>query len=494
MRVIVAVLLALSVLGGRWAAAPPAAGKVSAWVSAHTAAGQEAEFLVVLSQQADLSGAAALPTRRARGRYVYETLWQTAQATQDPLLRWLAANDVPHRAYYIVNAIWVKGDAAVAEALAARADVARLEGNPAIANSLHVASSAAATAPNGVESNLSYVKADVVWALGYTGQGIVVGAQDTGYQWDHPAVINQYRGWNGTTADHDYNWHDSIHTNNLDCAGDSPEPCDDHGHGTHTLGTAVGDDGAGNQIGVAPGATWIGCRNMNEGVGTPATYLECFEWFLAPYPVGGGPQDGEPDLAPDVTINSWGCPPSEGCDDVNVLRDAVEAQRAAGIFTVASAGNSGPNCSTVNDPSGIYDAAYTVGALNKGTDTLANFSSRGPVTVDGSGRPKPDLAAPGTSIRSSYLNNTYASLSGTSMAVPHVAGAVALLWSARPALRGDVNATEILLNYAAHDLPASTCGSSGVPNHSFGFGRLDVLAALAGVHFLPMVHAGPIAH
>ena len=63
---------------------------------------------------------------------------------------------------------------------------------------------------------------------------------------------------------------------------ESPEPCDDNGHGTHTTGTTVGDDGAGNQIGVAPGAKWIGCRNMDQGNGTPATYTECFQFFIAP--------------------------------------------------------------------------------------------------------------------------------------------------------------------------------------------------------------------
>ena len=73
-------------------------------------------------------------------------------------------------------------------------------------------------------------------------------------------------------------------------------PCDDKGHGTHTIGTAIGDDGMGNQIGMAPGAKWIGCRNMDQGNGTPARYIECMEFFLAPYPVGGTPAQGDPTL------------------------------------------------------------------------------------------------------------------------------------------------------------------------------------------------------
>ena len=147
-----------------------------------------------------------------------------------------------------------------------------------------------------------------VWAEGFFGQGIVVGGADTGIRWTHNALKPHYRGWNGITADHNFNWHDSIHSGGGICGPDSPAPCDDSGHGTHTIGTAVGDDGAGNQIGMAPQAKFIGCRNMNVGVGSPATYTECFEWFLAPYPVGGNPSQGDPDKAPDITTNSWTCP------------------------------------------------------------------------------------------------------------------------------------------------------------------------------------------
>ena len=104
------------------------------------------------------------------------------------------------------------------------------------------------------------------------------------------------------------------------------------------------------------------------------------EFFLAPYPVGGDPSQGDPSKAPDVTINSWGCPTSQGCSP-NTLQAGVEAQRAAGIMMVVAAGGAGPSCSTVTDPPSLYDASYTVGALNTGTDTIASFSSRGPVTV-----------------------------------------------------------------------------------------------------------------
>jgi len=469
--------------------APPApAAKIDGRLQEILQAEGTASFLVILDARADLSVAAGLPTKAEKGRAVRDALWQTAQASQVGLRAWLDARGVPYRSFYIVNAILVEGDAALARTIAARPEVNRLAANPKIKNRMPTPAPfrpADLFRTAGIEPGVSYINAPAVWAMDFTGQGIVIGGQDTGYDWTHPAVKNQYRGWNGTSANHDYNWHDSIHSNTHGtnpCGTDSPVPCDDQGHGTHTIGTAVGDDGAGNQIGVAPGAKWIGCRNMDNGWGTPATYLECFEFFLAPYPVNGTPAGGDPSLAPDVTTNSWTCPPAEGCDWAT-LQSAVEAQRAAGIMTVVAAGNAGPSCSSIVDPPAIYDAAYTVGALNTGTDTLASFSSRGPVTVDGSNRPKPDITAPGTSTRSSYPGGGYASLSGTSMATPHVAGAVALLWSAVPTLTNKIDATEAYLNAGAHAIASTECGSSGVPNNLFGNGRLDVAQSLARARY-----------
>ena len=465
-------------------AADVAMSKIAPWVVEHTAGINQAEYLVVLADQADLKGAELLTTKQAKGRYVRDILWNKAQRTQGPLLKLLSDRKIEHRSFYIVNMIWVKGDFNLAFELASRSDVASIDGNPVIRNVQHPLPvekiSYQPDVPDTVEPGITYVHAPLVWAQGFTGQGIVVGGADTGYRWTHVAIKPKYRGWNGTVANHDFNWHDSIHgSGGGTCGFDSVQPCDDNGHGTHTMGTAVGDDGAGNQVGMAPGAKWIGCRNMDQGNGTPARYSECFEFFLAPYPVGGTPAQGDPSLAPDVTTNSWSCPASEGCSPTS-LQMGVAAQRAAGIQMVVAAQNGGPNCSTVVDPPGIYEEAYSVGALNTGADTIASFSSRGPVTADGSNRMKPDISAPGTGTRSSYGSGdtVYASLSGTSMATPHVAGGVALLLSARPILRDDVAMTRTVLNNSSFHINSALCSSSGTfPNNVFGWGRLDVKAA-----------------
>ncbi len=462
-----------------------ALGKIAPWVTEHTADGKQAEFMVILADQADLSGAALLKTKKEKGRFVRDALWNKKQTTQGSLLKWIEGRKLEHRSFYIVNAVWVKGRSDDAMALALRSDVARVEGNPEVRvipeNLEAVDAPTQPNAPATVEPGISYTKAPSVWAQGFLGQGLVVGGADTGIRWTHNALKPHYRGWNGTTADHNFNWHDSIHTGGGICGPNTVAPCDDSGHGSHTIGTAIGDDNAGNQIGMAPQAQFIGCRNMNVGNGTPASYTECFEWFLAPYPIGGTPAQGDPDKAPDITTNSWTCPTSEGCSPTT-LQAGVEAQRAAGIMMVVAAGNSGPSCSTVVDPPAIYDAVYTVGALNTSTDTIASFSSRGPVLSDGSMRLKPDIAAPGTSTRSSYNSSdtSYAILSGTSMATPHVAGGVALLWSAHPELRTDISGSEIVLNSSAVHILSNSCdpGSPGTPNNTFGNGRLDILAAV----------------
>jgi serine protease AprX len=463
--------------------------KIATWVTEHTANGQQAEFFVVLADQADLSPAANLPTKTEKGRFVYQSLLQKAQSTQEPILQLLRDRHVEHQSFYIVNAILVKGDRQLAEMLAARPDVAHVTGNPIIHNDLPQRGPVDHSplqprvpgAPATIEPGITYTHAPDVWALGFRGETVVVAGADTGIRWTHNALKPHYRGWDGTNANHNFNWHDSIHNSvGNPCGNDSPEPCDDFFHGSHTIGTAIGDDGGTNQIGMAPGAKWIGCRNMDQGNGTPARYIECMEFFLAPYPLGCTPNEGDPTKAPDITTNSWGCPASEGCVVGDELQAAVEAQEAAGIQMVVAAGNSGSGCSTVSDPPSFYAASYTVGALNTGTDTIAGFSSRGPVTRDGSNRTKPDITAPGTGTRScdNTCDSCYTTASGTSMATPHIAGAMALLWSAIPSLQHQIQASRDALNSTTVQIQNSQCGDPTPPNNVYGWGRIDIAAAV----------------
>ncbi|MFO7663152.1 MAG: S8 family serine peptidase [Chloroflexota bacterium] len=465
--------------------------KIDPRLAADLSLKSEVEFLVVLNEQADLSAASAIVDKDERGRFVYQTLTTVAEQSQAPLLALLNARGIEYKPYWVSNLIRVHGDGDLARLLAQREDVARLHSNSWQQIQLPTPDSLNKDGRRNeaIEWNIALIGAPEVWASGITGQGAVIGGQDTGYDWTHPALVNKYRGWDGQSADHNFNWHDAIHENNPatlpgnPCGFDSPVPCDDGHHGTHTMGTMVGDEGEANQIGVAPGASWIGCRNMEEGWGTPATYTECYEWFIAPYPFGGNSfTDGDPTQAPHIVNNSWSCPPSEGCIAADVLRQVVENVRAAGILTVHSAGNNGGSgCGSINQPAAIYDASFTVGATDM-LNQIAFFSSLGPVTVDGINHLKPDIVAPGVNVRSSIPGNGYISLSGTSMSAPHVAGLAALLVSANPAVAGNVDLLEQAITQTALPL-VSNRGCSGdsntaVPNHVFGWGRIDAQTAL----------------
>lgn len=471
--------------------------KIAPSVSRDTANGASTSFVIYMADQADLSAAYGMKDQDARGWYVYNTLRSHAEKSQQTVRAQLDAQGVKYQSYWAANVIFAEGDRTLVNNMASRSDVKLIESNtaqrwiedPVLANQQPAP---LLQSPNTIEYGVQNVNAPQVWAMGFTGQGIVIGNQDTGMQWDHPALKPHYRGWNaGTnTADHNYNWYDGVRapvpgqpTN--PCGYAINVPCDDQEHGTHTTGTTSGDDGQGNQIGVAPGAKWIGCRNMDAGDGRPATYTNCFQFFIAPTDVNGN--NANPALRPHVMNNSWGCPTSEECA-ATTLQTITENAQAAGIFVEVSAGNSGSSCGSVADPPAIYEAAFSTGAINS-ANVLASFSSRGPVTVDGSNRLKPNIVAPGVSNRSSIPGNGYATFSGTSMAGPHVVGVVALLWSARPELVRDIAGTKAILQNSAN--PAVTvssgptsCGgipNSAIPNNSFGYGRVDALAAVNSV-------------
>ena len=474
-------------------------------------ANEPVSFLVILDEQVDAQMVAAEiisssdsegAVRTQRAEALYRALTERAQLAQEPLRAWLDVRGVPYRAFYIVNMIEVRGDASLAQALRSAPGVDRLAANPQVRGQEPVVDAPSNSwytylpvqGPLSEDTwdpglyGLPYTHAPEVWDLGYTGQGIVIASQDTGVQWDHPALIERYRGWDTSTslAAHPYNWYDAWDTPDPadQCGPDYQIPCDDNGHGTHTVGTMVGDatgdpDFDLTILGMAPDAQWIGCRNMRNNFGTPASYATCFEFMLAPYPQGGDPfTDGRPGLAPHVINNSWTCPPVEGCD-LDSLRQVVETARAAGQLVVASAGNSGPLCSTI-----IVPSAFMMPPLRSAPTTqnglIASFSGRGPVTVDGSNRLKPDIAAPGVSVLSAIPHDNYGHKSGTSMSAPHVAGAAALLWSAAPDFIGNVDLTEQVLIKSATPVADNRClpGAPASPNPVFGYGRLDVLAAV----------------
>lgn len=475
-RLVVSALVVGSMGGSAFAQAPNWQARVDPWVLETAERRGNTEFLVVLEEQADLTEAGQLYSKEAKGWFVFLTLRDHAARTQKGVLQELAALGVEHRPFWVANMIWVRGDVSVVERMASRADVSRVAANPQVRVDLPEMEQGIPMDVEfpDVEPGIANTEApEILWKAGAMGQGAVIGGQDTGYDWDHPALVNAYRGMSEDPVDHDYNWHDSIHTGGGSCGSDATEPCDDSSHGTHTMGTMVGFDGGTNWIGMAPAARWIGCRNMDQGNGTPATYAECFQWFIAPTRVDGSGADAS--KAPHVINNSWSCPPSEGCTDPLVLKMIVDNTRAAGILVAVSAGNSGSGCSSVSTPAAIYDSSFTVGATNN-SDVIASFSSRGPVTVDGSGRLKPDISAPGVSVRSSVPGGGYSFFSGTSMAGPHVAGMTALLVSAAPCWAGEVDTLEQhMIDNALPRTTTQECGGvpgSDVPNNTYGYGAM----------------------
>ena len=448
--------------------------KVEPSVMNELAADGKSDFFIWMTEKADLSPAYTLKTKEEKGRFVFEALRETAEHSQKELRTHLDEQGIGYHPFYIANKILIRdGSQTLLLNVASRSDVAWITANHKY--QLEEPS----TNPNppahilAVESNISFVNADDVWAMGHTGEGIVLAGNDTGLDWDHPALINQYRGWDGATADHNYNW--------WDATGRYPTaPSDGHGHGTHTSGTMVGDDGAGNQIGMAPGAQIIHCKNMSDwGGGDAATFTECFEWDLAPWDLNG--QNPRPDLAPDAINNSWG----NSGGGYPVFEDEIAALQAAGILVEVSAGNDGPSCGTLGSP-GDYEQVLTTGSVNHTNGslpgTLTGFSSRGPSSLYPAAT-IPDVVAPGENIRSSIPGGGYeGGWSGTSMSGPHVTGLIGLIWSANPGLRGMVTETVKIILDTAVPLTGQTgsgCGGDYTtgPNNDWGYGTIDALAA-----------------
>jgi subtilisin family serine protease len=415
----------------------------------------------VLHETADLAPAYSMRDWNARGQYVVAQLQATADRSQAGLRMLLERRGTSHQAFWIVNAIKLTADPATINEVASRPEVAQI-----VADSVFRIPTPFPGTPqrgvDGVEWNIDRIRAPEVWStFGVRGEGIVVASIDTGVQYDHPALVNQYRGNQGGTFDHNYNWYDPSNV----CGWPSEVPCDNIGHGTHTMGTMVGDDGAGNQIGVAPGATWIAVKGCEYDGCSDTALFAAGQWILAPTDLTGA--NPRPDLRPNIVNNSWG----DGGGNFG-YQQIVQAWNAAGIFPQFSIGNAGPNCGTAGSP-GDYAESYAAGAFDS-NNAIAEFSSRGPATT---GLLKPNISAPGVDIRSSVPGD-YSWFSGTSMASPHVAATVALMWSAAPALFGDVAATRAVLDQTAIDADDTSCGGDPTNNNVWGEGRLDAFLAV----------------
>ncbi|MGR4878487.1 S8 family serine peptidase [Streptomyces sp. LARHCF249] len=446
----------------------PASGaaerKIEPKLRAQLDGSDKAVFWVYLDSAADLTAAGKQQTRAAKAETVLRTKQEHAARSQAEVVKALEGAKAEYTSYWIVNAVRVVGSEKLAGTLAQRPEVSRIDADDKVDLPKPAEGRREQAAADAVEWNVDRVKAPQVWEqAGVRGEGIVVANIDSGVDHTHPAVNNQYRGKNADgTYTHAYNWFDPAGV----CA--AAAPCDNNDHGTHTMGTMVGDDGGANKIGVAPGAKWIAAKGCETNSCSEASLLASGQWIVAPTDQNG--QNPRPDLAPHVVNNSWG---SAAHDDW--YQQIVDTWRAAGIFPAFSNGNSGPSCATSGSP-GDYASSYSSGAFDI-NNAIASFSSRG---AGPGGVIKPNIAAPGVNVRSSVPGGAYEAFSGTSMASPHTAATVALLWSAAPALEGDIAQTEALLDGTAQDTDSAQCGGNAADNNVFGEGRLDALAAVNG--------------
>ena len=438
------------------------------------------EFLVILREQADLSAAYAMRNWKDRGDYVYQTLHTHAAHQQVALRHLLHERGLSYTPFWIVNALAVYGRAADVAAIAAMATVAELRATQVVAleaptpsEPTQVASLCEADSDN-ICWHLRQIGAHRSWnEFGVRGEGITVAHIDSGVSLNHPALSEQYRGRGANGFDHRYNWFDPY--------GGSAVPTDSGNHGTHVMGIMVGRglSASAPAVGVAPGARWIAARACSARDCAEIQIILAAQWMLAPTDLDG--QNPRPDLRPHVINNSW----TAGRNNP-WFNGYVNSWRAAGIYPVFAAGNAGntQSCGTVQSP-GEYAEVTAVGASDS-RDALASFSSIGP-TEDG--RIKPDLVAPGSGVLSTVADQrSYATNSGTSMAAPHIAGAVALLWSANPDLISDYDTTYAALTSSAVPIELSDrfdgagfadCRPNLLPNNLIGYGRLNIYTAVA---------------
>jgi subtilisin family serine protease len=463
-----------------------------------------ASYLIYFRERPDLSPAFGMGWVE-RGRFVVKALRETAERSQARVRAHLDRHGVDYKTFWIDNVIVVESSSrATFNGLLTFPEIGALRArrHPQLIEPVERRS--AGFNVMAVESNIAHVGADQVWSdFGITGEGIVVASIDTGVRYTHNALVDQYRGnLGGGAFNHNHNWWDPS------LGGQNLVPNDHDGHGSHTMGIMVGDDGAGNQIGMAPGAQWIACQAFEV---SDVELLECGQFMAAPWDLTGA--NPTPDLRPHVVNNSWG----DCLQYADHWYDGViNAWHALGIYPAFANGNASncgysqpPGCNTVGNPARAGNVTG-VGSTGRSNGQYATHSNWGPTddpdTVNPRGYPdlKPQVLAPGVSIRSAYRtsDSAYASMSGTSMSTPHVAGLIALMWQAASCLVGDYATTETIIEYTATPIPyASGCGGEGpgdVPNQATGWGEINAPAAVqaamdyCNTNWLPWVATTPV--
>ena len=447
-------------------------------------AGETVSALIYLMNTVNLDAVNAVldaegATMQRRHEVVVRALQEKAAATQPALLAELArlraaGRIVSYQSFWIVNAVQVEAAKGVLEELARLPGIDTIYLDYPLTLIEPTANYPAESEPlRAVEPGIAAVRAPEVWAMGYTGAGVLVANMDTGVDGNHPALAARWAGLLPAYQGHpEWAWRDALSN------PPSQFPTDSYGHGTHTMGTVCGLAGN-NQIGVAPGAVWIADNSINQGIGQALMndIIAGFQWLADP--------DGNPGTnwdVPGVCSNSWGIatghnfpPYSTPCDPS--FWAYLDACEAVGCVILFSAGNEGSSPNTLRRPADRATDDYrtlAVAAVDANSTgwPIAYFSSRGPTNCTPNGDPaiKPDISAPGVSVRSAYPGGGYQYMDGTSMASPHVNGVVALMKQACP----DLTVTQIkdILYQTAVDL-----GSAGEDN-SYGWGMVDAYEAV----------------
>ncbi len=428
-----------------------------------------------------LEGVRSMEQRRS---LLYAELSQRAADSQNALLDELYADEqLGHaeriRSIVLTNAISAKLTPAVIQRIADRPEIHVIEYSPDVPCLEPVESSGT---PGGnqtdeIEWHVLQVNAPDVWDMGYTGEGVIVAVMDTGVNYNHVDL-----------ADHLWDGGPDFPNHGYDVYYDDLDPMDVRGHGTHVAGIVASDGTAGTQAGVAPDATIMCVKVLNDDGAADLSDL----WAGIDWSVAHG--------AHHTTISAGWYNVSATLHQGN--RDTYEMAHLAGVTNTKAAGNSGGSSFNVppeqisapgwvpspwRHPDQIEDGGtggLTVVGSTNSSDNISAFSSHGPVTWESidpwydyiyngganQGLLKPDVTAPGENVNSCSLSNTgYTVKSGTSMATPCAGGTVALIRSINPNLTPEE--VDVILQTTAVDL-----GATGKDN-VYGAGRVDAYQA-----------------